>query len=244
MFCGTAVPMPLQTDSNGGVLNNANHADFVGMNETLAAEICTAPLTSQMGTTTTSVPWRYPAIDVKNWCTACHDPETQSTDAMTGFGLWNDNFQMMGMTDSVALWLCMGLVALHMANEYTEIRLCKLAIERVGAKVPMHWSYSFKVINALRRHFFLPGVPTTITMLLLTNGADAMSICFNSVALIFLCDIDDIFYSLALPHQTRVATTRAAEQIRVTLSDDEEKSIFLSRLVLQVSIVVISRIGM
>ena len=100
------------------------------------------------------------------------------------------------------------------------------------------------VINALRRHFFLPGIPVAITFVLLSNGADAMSICFNSVAVIFLCEIDEAVYNFVLSHQMRAETTRAGEKIRVTLNEDEEQAIFQSRFVLQVSIVVVSRMGL
>ena len=60
-FCGSAPPLPIQYDGNGGVLNVAVHPDFVGHNETAVIELCHPPIVPTMGTSGLLTPWPFGA---------------------------------------------------------------------------------------------------------------------------------------------------------------------------------------
>ncbi len=205
-------------------------------------EVCTRPIRPRQGLDPLFETMQFSATTVTTWCDACHNAETGTVDAMTGWENWHANFVMMGATDSIAFWLCTSLVALHIGKESSEVVLCNLALRQAQETIPKHWRYSFLAMNFARRYLFLPGIPVAIVMVLLTNGADAMSICFNSVALVFLCEVDEVFYQLALPERVRLVTTRI--RARVVLSSDEEDQLFKSRVILQVSVAMGIRIGM
>ena len=50
---------------------------------------------------------------------------------------------------------------------------------------------------------FLPGLLLDVPILVLFNGGDALSICFNTVAILFLAEVDNVCFSVMLPERTR-----------------------------------------
>ena len=49
---------------------------------------------------------------------------------------------------------------------------------------------AFSALGGARRWVFLPMLSLTVPLLVMIKGGDAMSVCFNTVAVLFLCDID------------------------------------------------------
>ena len=42
-----------------------------------------------------------------------------------------------------------------------------------------------------------------IPLLVMYKGGDALSVCFNTVAMLFLCEIDNLLYAILLPERER-----------------------------------------
>ena len=87
-----------------------------------------------------------------------------------------------------------------------------------------------------RRWLFLPCLVTTVPMLVLTKGGDALSVCLNTVAILFLCDIDNIAFDLALGERVRA---RVEDAGRVELDDAELSALARTKAVHVVLIVLV-----
>ena len=57
------------------------------------------------------------------------------------------------------------------------------------------------------------------------RGADALNISLNTVAILFICELDDILYQLGLPERFK---TRVVTEGRVTLNDEEATTLLVS----------------
>eukprot|EP01046_Picozoa_sp_COSAG06_P053457 COSAG06_NODE_9251_length_1946_cov_679.917848_2_plen_152_part_00 len=68
------------------------------------------------------------------------------------------------------------------------------------------------------------------------TAGDALSICFNTVAVLFLCEIDNMMFSIGLPERIR---ERLEVVARVELNEDETAVLAFSKPV-HVIIIVIS----
>ena len=59
-------------------------------------------------------------------------------------------------------------------------------------------------------------------------GGDALSISFNTIAILFLCDIDNISFKLALPERIRARVETVG---RINLSDTEASTLVTMKIV-------------
>ena len=68
--------------------------------------------------------------------------------------------------------------------------MCSLAVLHAGDRLSPPWRLAFSALGGARRWVFLPMLSLTVPLLVMIKGGDAMSVCFNTVAVLFLCDID------------------------------------------------------
>jgi hypothetical protein len=126
-YCGSDLPLPLQTDPGGGVWNHNIDDNFVGYNSSYAEEICARPVTSQTGiapragTTDFAVPFN--AVSVSNWCDSCFHALTGDVDGMTSIKLYAANLAAMKPFDWAALVFVATIVAFTLVGELNDI--CK-----------------------------------------------------------------------------------------------------------------------
>ena len=55
----------------------------------------------------------------------------------------------------------------------------------------------------LRRWVILPSLNTISGFVVVYKGGDAVSVCFNTVAILFLCGIDNIAFEVGLSERLR-----------------------------------------
>ena len=67
-----------------------------------------------------------------------------------------------------------------------------------------------------------------LLLLVLYKGGDALSVCLNTVAILFLCDIDNIAFDLALGERVRA---RVEDAGRVELEDAEASALARTKAV-------------
>ena len=70
------------------------------------------------------------------------------------------------------------------------VMLCEMHIEIHKERLSPAWHIAFGVLNRLRSQFFLQPLMGAIPCLVLTQGGSALSICFNTIAVLFLCTYD------------------------------------------------------
>ena len=109
-----------------------------------------------------------------------------------------------------------------------DIKLCGIAMQRAGDRIAPTWRFVLYLLGGVRRWLFLPALVMVVPMLVLYKGGDALSICFNSVALLFLCELDNLAYAVLLPERLRAWVEH---QGRVDLEQVEVEALIRSKAV-------------
>ncbi len=175
--------------------------------------VCSIPYTDQdVGWTT------HPAAAVRSWCESCllNDGSVDMTSLET---IIADNVESMGLFDVATLIVSAFVVAFSVVGELKDIRLCSLAISH-NADLAKTWIVALRFLGTVRQFVFLPLLMLTVPYLVVLKGGDALSICMNSVAVLFLCEIDNLAFTFGLGEHMR---SRVEEAGRVILNDVEAK---------------------
>eukprot|EP01051_Picozoa_sp_SAG22_P000366 SAG22_NODE_9_length_35992_cov_37.278104_5_plen_401_part_00 len=171
----------------GGTMNWAEDAEFVGFNLTLVAEVCAAP-TERRGTRGSGDnKAMYSAATVASWCETCVHAIDGTVDASTQTGRIAANISAMNRSDFIALAFATFIVACKVVGELKDIELCTLSVAHAGDGLGRGWRRAFTVLGDVRRRIFLPALVTTVPLLVMLKGGDALSVCFNTVAILFMC---------------------------------------------------------
>jgi hypothetical protein len=228
--CGTNLPMPIQTNAAGETFNYYLDPRFVGYNSTLAAELCYDPVAT-IGVDALGLPAPFTARTVEAWCRNCfaveHPGVSGSVDPMTSTMKATMRVDSMDQLDWAAMFFSTTVVGFAMARELQDIELCALTVTRASAKVQSGVRCAVTVLNGVRRWVFLPNLLVTIAPLVWMQGADALSVCFNTVAVLFLCEIDSVIYA-GLPRRFKA---RMESVGRHQLSDEEADAMVNSQAV-------------
>jgi hypothetical protein len=131
--------------------------------------------------------------------------------------------------DSMMLqdWLALGLASLVVAFAvFVEVRDCLLCEKslRVIAKrreVPRGWRFAIRGLNMARYYILLPNVILSVVMLVLNDGGNVKNVCLNTVAVLFLLEVDNLAFLHGLGERTRME----AEEQRVRVTDDDLETI-------------------
>jgi len=167
-----------------------------------------------------------PVSEYRGECEACYDLTMR---AFTGSSPY-ERIDAMLVTDWLALVIASGVIALAVAKEIQDIILCRLTYNRLlqaydsgYPKSTLLWNASHQIIAICRRFVVLPGVMSVAALLVSWRGADILSISLNTVAVLFLLDLDNLAYDFALPAKIR---SLVDQQARAEL--DVSASIMLS----------------
>jgi hypothetical protein len=236
-FCGFRSPLPTQTDpETGGTLNNPHAEDFTGYNTTLVAEVCGDP--------TDYIAEYWLPARVASWCESCVSSKStwrSRFDPLTPDSLTATNVAAMGKFDWVALLLAAFIVALTVVGELKDIELVTLAIRYAGDKLSPRWRFALALLGGVRRWVFLPALVIVVPVLVMYKAGDALSVCFNTVAVLFLCEIDNITYAVLLSE--RVRSRAEASGMRVEIGDAEAVALARTKVVHVALITVVIPVG-
>ena len=104
--------------------------------------------------------------------------------------------------------LCSMLIGFSVSQEIVDITLCELLRRRLFQKTkesplkewkPLIFMASLEFHALLRRFVILPLTLIAAVALILYKGGNALEVCMNTVALLFLLDCDNLFYNGAVP---------------------------------------------
>ena len=101
-----------------------------------------------------------------------------------------------------------------------------MAIRHAGDRIAPAYRFVLSLLGGMRRWTFLPALVLTAPILVLWKGGDALSVCFNTVAVLFLCEIDNLLYAILLPERERA---RVEVEGRVELSESEAVALMRSK---------------
>ena len=109
-----------------------------------------------------------------------------------------------------------------------DIKLCAMAIRHAGDHIAPTYRFVLTLLGGIRRWLFLPTLVTVAPILVLFKGGDALSVCFNTVAVLFLCEIDNLLYAILLPERERA---RVEVEGRVELGEAEAATLMRTKAV-------------
>jgi hypothetical protein len=124
------------------------------------------------------------------WCAKCfqvtHEGKAGVNDPINGITRATAYVDAMAFWDWTAMFFSIVIVAFAVCKELQDIELCTLAMNTTGGEVARLARYGLKMLTFLRRWVFLSVLTNCIPVLVWTQGADALSVCFNTVAILFL----------------------------------------------------------
>lgn len=171
----------------------------------------------------------YSSTAVLEWCQGCVDPDTYSAEITSQLMILVSNVRGMGTFDLITLLFATTVISLHVVFELKGIELVDIAIRQAERNKEMggpmdlgQFATPLKIINNIRRWIFLPSTVGSIPIMIGFKGGDALNICMNTIAILFLMEIDDVLFEYGVGERVR---RRAMVAGRVELSKVEEEAI-------------------
>lgn len=118
----------------------------------------------------------------------------------------------MGPGDWLVLLLASAIVGGAVAAEVHDIEICQVILSRASIELAKGLRMLLLVLLWLRKWVFLQGFVASICVLV-AQQADALSICLNTLALLFLTEVDNASYAVLLDDDTRTGVERKARQM-------------------------------
>ena len=107
-------------------------------------------------------------------------------------------------------WLTLGLASLVVAfavfAEMRDALLCSMALQDISQKreVPRGWRFAIRGLNFARYYIMLPNVIVSVVTLVLSDGGRVKDVCLNTVAVLFLLEVDNLAFVHGLGERTRM----------------------------------------
>ena len=174
------------------------------------------------------------------------DSDTGDSRFLHYFQLANSHVTLMTYFEWMILALAAVVTALTLSSElrditFTEIsqRTAMLATYDTNGSGVVGYSEFFAAMKAgdltyfflytlvfLRQFVFLPLLLATIPLLVLTQGANAVGICMNTVAVLFLLDLDNLVYEYGINERTK---TYLEVNAHIQLEDADAESLSVAK---------------
>ena len=135
-----------------------------------------------------------------------------------------DRVDSMKAQDWITLTLASIVVAFAVFGEIRDAMLCDVTLRDIAKrrKVPCGWRLSFGALNHMRLFVFLPNIVLSIVGLILAEGGNIKEICLNTVAVLFLVEIDNLAFNFGLGEASRM---EAEQHCRVSVGARDLRSI-------------------
>lgn len=168
---------------------------------------------------------QFTAKNIRAWCAACtrrlgpgdllpeplEDYGLAVYDSETGLevSVMNNKLRSilvlaaMSRPDWMALLLCSYVVGMTVVGEIKDTALCRIAIERNVKELTIGWKIGLELLNTLRSQFFLLPLMAAVPVVVLTQGGSALQVCFNTIAILFITEIDNMSYHLILGERVK-----------------------------------------
>lgn len=165
----------------------------------------------------------YPARSVGQWCDNCISPLTNDVSTLNELELAQNNMMSMSYLDFAALAVCSYVVGLSVVGEIKDTRLCAIAADRNRNELSRSWQLALALFNRFRVHVLVQCILIAVPMVILTQGGSALTIAFNTVAILFLTDIDNLSYQFGLD-ETAKRRVDEAGHVQMTAYESRQLS--------------------
>ena len=162
--------------------------------------------------------------DRESMCAAC----TTSKGFETYPDIQRDRVDSMRLQDWLALFLASLVVAFAVFAEMRDAVLCHCALRDIS-QVPRGWRFAIGGLNFCRNFVFLPCVVLSVMELVLADGGRVRDVCLNTVAVLFLLEVDNMAFLHGLSERVRMEAEENAGARHVT--NDELRTIDAIKIV-------------
>lgn len=115
-----------------------------------------------------------------------------------------DGVHAMFIQDWFALFLASLVVAFAVFAEIRDCMLCEIALREISKRreVPRGWRFAIHGLNFARYFFLLPSIIRSVMYLVMNDGGRVRDICLNTVAVLFLLEVDNVAFLHGLGERT------------------------------------------
>jgi len=140
--------------------------------------------------------------DREGMCAAC----TTSKGFETCYDVMRDVVHAMFMQDWVALFLASLVIAFAVFAEIRDGMLMEIALREISKRreVPRGWRFAIHGLNFARYFILFPKILFSVMSLVHENGGRVRDICLNTVAVLFLLEVDNMAFLHGLGERTRM----------------------------------------
>ena len=141
-------------------------------------------------------------------------------------------------------WLiCAQVVSFALFSEMRDAMLCEIALRDISQKrqVPRGWKLAIGGLSFARYYVFLPYVVYSVMALVLSDGGRVKDVCLNTVAVLFLLEVDNLAFLHGLSERVRMEAEENAGKRQVT--DDELQTMDAVKIVCVVLIPFVVLVG-
>lgn len=141
-----------------------------------------------------------------------------------------DRIDSMMLQDWVTLFLASLVVAFAVFAEIRDAILCEIALRAISKRreVPRGWRFAIRGLNYARYYILLPNVVSSVVMLVLNDGGNVKNVCLNTVAVLFLLEIDNLAFLHGLGERTRM---EAEEMAGARVTEDDLQTMNAAKIV-------------
>jgi hypothetical protein len=128
----------------------------------------------------------------------------------------------MLVQDWITLLLASIVVAFAVFAEIRDVLLCEIALREISKRreVPRGWRFAIRGLNYARYFLLLPNIIVSVMSLVHEDGGRVKYVCLNTVAVLFLLEVDNLAFLHGLGERTRMeAEQHSHSGARVTEDD-------------------------
>ena len=125
-------------------------------------------------------------------------------------------------TNAPEIFIYAQVVAFAVFAEIRDCMLCEIALREISKRreVPRGWRYAINGLNYARYIFLLPNIIYSVMALVYEDGGRVKYVCLNTVAVLFLLEVDNLAFLHGLGERTRMeAEQHSHAGARVTEED-------------------------
>ena len=151
-------------------------------------------------------------------CTTC----TTSKGWETFQDVVKERVDSMLVQDWITLLLASFVIAFAVFAEIRDVLLCEIALRDISKRreVPRGWRFAINGLNYARYICLLPNIIVSVTSLVHEDGGRVKYVCLNTVAVLFLLEVDNLAFLHGLGERTRMeAEQKSHAGARVTEED-------------------------
>lgn len=157
-------------------------------------------------------------LSIIQQCAACPESLRTGVAYMTASENENNTLLKMSLFDHLSLALCAVIVALTLTREVRDINIGKMMTlqakqrdrlrdegiltdlpkgEHELTKNSVAWEWALGGPVALRRYIIIPDVAATVLLMVLRMGGDTVSVMLNTLAALFMLEVDNLAFDCA-----------------------------------------------